>query len=86
MMAFYLILDLSVYLNVREKATLREETRADKSLLGRAGLQECGEVLLCLGLGEFNDNQMTVRARLKEGSDLVIMSAQSALSVYPLPS
>lgn len=84
MMAFYFILDLSVYLNVREKATLREETRVDKSLLGRAGLQECGEVLLCLGLGEFNDNQMTVRAHLKEGSDLVIMSAQSALSVYPL--
>lgn len=86
MMAFYFILDLSVYLNVREKTTLREETRVDKSLLGRAGLQECGKVLLCLDLGEFNDNQMTVRACLKGGSDLVTMSAQSALSVYPLPS
>lgn len=85
MMAFYFILDLSVYINVREKATLREETRADNSLLGKARLQEPGEALLCLGL-EFNDNQMTVRACLKEGSDLVIMSAQSALSVYPLPS
>lgn len=74
MMAFYFILDLNVYLNVRKKATLREETRADNSLLGKARLQEPGEVLLCLGL-EFNDNQMTVRVCLKEGSDLVIMSA-----------